>query len=442
MPKDVSALKKEFENIQVPQELDLYIEQAIRKGRRGKTTGRIFKPLVAVISLVLVFALSVNLSPAFASYVSNMGMESLVNIFSFDQGLANVVEKGFGDVNDASVTDQGITLTVESAIYDGRRLVIAVKTESDRELNYVWLEDVHISGFFGTSWANHNFRNVKNVFYQFLECNIDDAQQLQGMLVIECTKIDIAYPTDDDHLPEISETLRGNWTIPINVDTALAKYEPKHLAVNKVVSIDEMQFTVKCIEIYPTVIDMKISLGQNNPARFTSFKNPRLIDTDGNEYRYKFSSKRGTDLNLSFESTYFTGTTDLTFAFDGVYTLPLEETYFIIDIENECVLDDGGLGIEYVKHYEDERYLDVLFKLTDREYEEADEQFLWIDYTVYDLLGNPYDVILRQWHPLGQSIQYSLGFDVDQGIPSAVKVEVTGISKGIMKLVRVKLITE
>jgi len=77
--------------------------------------------------------------------------------------------------------------------------------------------------------------------------------------------------------------------------------------------------------------------------------------------------------------------------------------------------------------------------LTDRKYEEEDE---WIDHTVYDLLGNPYDVILRQWHPLGQSIQYSLGFDVDQGIPSAVKVEVTGISKGIMKPVRVKLITE
>ena len=67
MLKDVSALKKEFENIQVPQELDLFIEQAIRKGRRVNTTGRIFKPLVTVASIILVFALSISTTFLFIS---------------------------------------------------------------------------------------------------------------------------------------------------------------------------------------------------------------------------------------------------------------------------------------------------------------------------------------------------------------------------------------
>jgi len=68
MPKnDVSALKKEFENIHVPQELDLIIEQAIRRGRKVKTTGRIFKPLATVASLILVFALSVNATSLFVT---------------------------------------------------------------------------------------------------------------------------------------------------------------------------------------------------------------------------------------------------------------------------------------------------------------------------------------------------------------------------------------
>lgn len=441
MLKDVSALKKEFENIQVPQELDLYIQQAIRKGRRVKTTGRIFKPLAAVISLVLVFALSVNLSPAFASYVSDMGMESLVNLFSFDKGLVNVVERGFGQIIDKSATDKGITLTVESAIYDGRKLLIAVKIESDRELEVVWLENPRLRGITGknsTNWPCHGAENNPNVFWHFLEYEID-AKPLQDELFFECTTIEVYYCTHGDY---IHETLSGNWAISFQLDKDLAKYEPKHLAVNKLVSIGEAQFTIEYVEIYPTVIDMKISLEQSNPVRFTSFKNPRLIDTDGNEYTFKSSSKRGNDLILSLESTYFTGATDLTFAIDGVYTLPLEETYFIIDIENECVLADGGLGIEYVgksffNYHEGSQHLNVWFKLMDREFEEADEQFLWIDQRVHDLSGNPYDIIFCR-----QSNQYGLGFDVSQGIPAAVKVEVTGISKGIMKPVRVKLITE
>lgn len=443
MPKDVSALKKEFENIPVPPELDLKIEQAIRRGRRGKTTGRIFKPLAAVVSLILVFAFSVNLSPAFASYVSNMGMESLVDLFSFDTGLANVVEKGFGDVNDASVTDQGITLTVESAIYDGRKLFLAVKVESDRELEYVWLDDGHVHGFSGEiTWGGPTVE-ANDVCYQFWEYDIEDSQQLQGALLFECTNIRINCRNP---VGANSEIVRGDWSIPVSVDTDLAKFEPKQVAVNKLVSIGEVQFTIEYIEIHPTVIDMKISMDRNNPVRFTSFKNPRLIDADGNEYTLKSSSKKGFDLSLSLESAYFTGTTDLTFAFDGVYTLPLEETYFIIDIDNECVMDDGGFGIEYVgkrvvNYPEEGPYLNVLFKLTDNE-EEGEDQFLWMNLTVHDLSGNPYDISLGHSQPPGQSKQYSLGFDVSQGIPSAVKVEVTGVSKGIMKPVRIKLNTE
>ena len=64
---DVSALKKEFENIQVPQELDLIIEQAIGKGKRVKKTFHIFRPLATVASLILIFVLSVNATFLFAS---------------------------------------------------------------------------------------------------------------------------------------------------------------------------------------------------------------------------------------------------------------------------------------------------------------------------------------------------------------------------------------
>lgn len=436
-----NALRKELENIPVPHELDMKIEQAIRRGKRAMTTGRILKPLAAVILLIFVFALSVNLSPAFAGYVSDRGMEALVNLFSFNKGIANVVERGFGDVHGASVTDQGITLTVEKAFYDGRKLFLAVKIESDRELKDAWLDDGEVHGLPGrTTSVTWRGPDADNEFWQFWEYDFLEAPELQGELLFQCTKIRIHYGTS---LGPQSGILCGNWFIPIDVDTDLVHFEPKRMAVNELIALGDVQFTIDYVEIHPTVIDIEISWAQDNPVRITGFKNPRLIDAEGNEYVVKSSSISDTEVRLSLESTYFTDAADLTLAFDGVYTLPWGETVFIADIGNECVLEDGGFGIQFagkeVINYPGKgRQLNVYFELAETA-EVGDEQFLWMEHTVHDLSGNPYKVTTGHIDQEGRSKRYSIGFDAGQDVPSVVKVSVMGISRGIMKPVQVQL---
>lgn len=436
MNRDISAFKEVFENIPIPPELDRCIKLAIRKGRRARNQGRLFKFLAAaIIFLFFGFTLCVNLSPAFAAYIADMGLDSLVKLFSFDQGLANIVRRGFGKLSSPSATDKGITVTVESAIYDGRKLILAIRIDSHRELESVWLKDLrlrHVSGNM-TSRSFPDAGESSRVHWQFLEYDLNGST-LPDKLFFECTEIEISNSSPEENGREM---LTGNWSIVFSLeDRKLQEYKPVEVTVNKTAAMGEVRFTIESMAIYPTAIDVKISLDPNNPVRIAGFNNPRLIDGEGHEYTFKkFSGKNGI---LSFESAYFAGARDLTLALDGIYTLPLSETYFIIDIDNETVLDDGGYGIEFLGKTGEGEYLQVWFKPTDEEYETADNKFLWIEHRVHDLSGKPYDITFISTCVNG-SKQYALGFDVSKGVPAAVKVKITGISKGIMKPLRIKL---
>jgi hypothetical protein len=439
MPKDVLELRKEYESIQVPEELDLYVEQAIRKGRRVKRTRRIFQPIAAIIFVFLVFAVSVNLSPAFASYVSALGMEPLVKLVSFDTGLANIVERGYDQHIGKSVTDKGITVTVEEAIFDGRKLVLVLRADTDRELTPVFIHGEIKGQISSVIWPAHEYNDSGKSFYQYLEIDIDPGQ-FNGEVIFLCKEI------ETNHGLFNTKTLRGDWSMAFRVDTELAELPSESFAVDETVSLGPVQFTVESVEVHPTVTDVKISIPRENPLRIISFNNARLIDEDGHVYKFlsalgpSYKEEGASESVLSFESTYFSAAKDLTLALDGVYTLPWEKTYLTIDIENGCIISDDGLGIEYleksfVEYPGEGGYLKVWFQFPKQEY--VDSQFIWFDLTAYDLNGNPYAV--QHGFRSGENKRFYISFDFSRGIPEVVKVEVIGISQGIMEPIRVPL---
>lgn len=448
MPKSIEGLREAYDNVPIPEELDMVIEKNIRKARQAKRRGLFLKPLAAAAAVILVFVITVNLSPAFARYVSQVpGMESLINLISFDGGLVDVVNHGYGQEINKSATDQGITLTVENVIYDGRILLIAYEIQADSNLGNPYMAEVKLTDSKGyalpISCTIAAAACVDTAVYKSLlgyeGCG---GYIIPEDVILECTSMGY-YETKEGPRQDI---ISGNWSIPLHLDAELAGFEPERIYINKAVSVGSVNFSVDEMIIYPTSIELSMTMDSNNPVRITGFINPRMIDEDGKFYALNSGAREINKAVYSFESNYFTRSEELTFIADGVYTMPLGETYFTIDIDNECVLDDGGLGIKYVgkgnayNTWEDREELNVRFKVTDREYQAADKKYLVIDQRVHDMLGNYYDVEFYQ-SPTGPSgdIEYSLGFDITPGIPPAVKVHVLYISKGIMEPVQVKL---
>ena len=165
MAEDMKILRDQFKSIAVPQELDFAIEKAIRRGKRAKR-GRML-PLAAAV-FVLAFLLSINLSPAFASFVSDVpGMETLVNFLRCDKGLRRGIDEGADQVVDQTVTSQGISLTIQGVIYDGKKLLVGSQLSSTTKLGQLspqdWFtqEEVPCSFF-----ITPTFRDVNENQYQ------------------------------------------------------------------------------------------------------------------------------------------------------------------------------------------------------------------------------------------------------------------------------------
>jgi hypothetical protein len=85
--------------------------------------------------------------------------------------------------------------------------------------------------------------------------------------------------------PSSSAEIQGNWMVEFSLDKSLTDVKPKTVDKREI-SIEGMKFHIDYMNIYPTVIDVKLRADKGNIYRFTSFKNLYLEDERGNKYRY------------------------------------------------------------------------------------------------------------------------------------------------------------
>lgn len=446
MHKDIISLQKGFDSIEIPPELDLVIEAAVKRGQRVKRKQRVLRPVAVAVALIFILVLSVNLSPAFARVVGALpGMEAILNLICFDRGLVDVIDHGFGQIINKSATDKGITVTLDSAIYDGKKLILAIRMDTEKEFDRLGILDLRITdsagkplhGFFSVgSFAS----DTPNIFRALVEFHRGEDDYPRN-LILECRSLEHFY--GEEVFTQVREVIPGNWSIPFVLDSELAKYEPIVLDLNTEVSVGNVKFTIERLSVFPTVAELAVSMAEDNPVRITGFKNLRIVDENGNQYRFR-SGTIEDDCNVyRFESNYFINPSHLTLELDGVYTLPWKDTYFVIDIANERVLEDSGLGIEFLRKdiqydsWYDREEMRVLFTINNPEFLQAEDGFLEVDFEVQDLQGNPY-YLTSYSQSLGLR-EFGLGFNTEVGIPETVKVRITGISKGIMEEVKVPL---
>ncbi|MTI96212.1 MAG: DUF4179 domain-containing protein [Firmicutes bacterium] len=428
MHKDMTSLREEYENIPVPKELDFVIEQAIKRGKNSKRT-RLLRPLIAVAAAILLFVASVNLSPAFASYISNLtGFETIIDFIRFDQGLSQGIDNGAGQVINQSVTDQGITLTVESAVFDGRKLMIAHElTSPDKpgHLSHYKLDFTDIDGnILPISAISTTYLGSKGL----LEIWHYGNQQLPKQIILDLTSVKHLYGND-------REIIDGQWTLALDLDTELV-VPPTTVTIDKEITIEGIPVTIESIHIYPTVIDLELSSAVN-PMHF--FINSRLVDEAGNEL-IATGGRADTENNrytMQFTSNYFFETNELALVFDGVYTQ--EDIYLEIDIENEQIYNDSNLDIEFLRKETisrpsgEEIYIWFSFDRT------FDSSIISFEQWGYDQAGN--QICMEQGPAQNVSYlgdEYALVFAPEQ-LPKTFRIKVSIRTEGAYKPVHIPL---
>lgn len=438
-------MKDDFNNIEIPKEIDFIIEAAIKKGKKHKKY-KFFKPSIIAAACIIAFVTSINLSPAFANILGGIpGLSNLVKLVSFDKGLYSAVGNGFTMEINKSAVDKDIKFTISNAILDRRKLVIEYTIETTGEYDdlnpgNILIQDEsgnNLEVFIDTFLSNdEKFKDIKKKSGIIEVTFPDDSKTFPKNIIVNCKE----FIKKDDVYHK--KPILGNWKIGFELDSKLVAAEPIVNEINKSVTLNFMKFYIDYIKVYPTKTDVRIRMDENNRYKFVSFKNMRIEDEKGNRYNFRSgSSLSETEHLYGFESSYFEKPKELYFKADGIYCIPKEDAYLVLDVDNKKFIDDSGYNIEYISlnqnsNWADEKYDFLLsFKINDeeilRESKNGDCEGISFYGKAMDENNNEYFITINGTSYGEDHQERFIGIKDMKPLPHLLKFKISGAAKGV-----------
>lgn len=302
--------KGDFNNIKIPDELDVFIENTVEIADRQKKKKRrrikYSSTMVAGLTVVILFCIS---NPAIASKIPFLG-----DIFSYlNKDIEKIYEPylEYSTPINISKESNGITVTIKNAIFDGRILNFTYEIDSDRDLG-----DYPILGVSSVKKVSDNLGNqleYLNEKQERLEGNSYIGQatykvnnEVENLKLLIDLKnivllneggdgISMITTASDDEVKlegDIKEIIDGQWTFDIELNAV----ENSIIEANETVKNDSYDFTIEEISISPVSfnIDYNILLKEISKEKwkFDSF-DLEVKDDLGNIYKSENFGMRG-----------------------------------------------------------------------------------------------------------------------------------------------------
>lgn len=152
MDYDKKSFREKLELIEVPEEVDLVIDEAIKRAK-NRHKNNFLKAAGVLTAIFILFVFLNKTSPVFAEYVSNtsQGVKNLISHFR-DKGIDNAIENGYVQGTDKnkndfskSAEDKGLTVTIDQFAISGNEILIGYTVKADSKYND-W-EDISCDSF-------------------------------------------------------------------------------------------------------------------------------------------------------------------------------------------------------------------------------------------------------------------------------------------------------
>ncbi|WP_040950583.1 DUF4179 domain-containing protein [Gorillibacterium massiliense] len=331
-----------FHGIEVPFELT----DAIRKGisraepkiKRRNHLRMAMRSISTAAALLAAFVAMMNISPAIANAVTERlpVLSPLVVASWSDKGLDAAIKNDYVFQNAVQVTDNGVTFAVQDIVADEKMITLSYKVtiEEGHEsfanliprrmlINYNGKEeqmdftvDPDNPHFAQTKTmegiAQYRWDLDKEAMPDKVTVTTDEIDDYQLFIakrvpqqVTEADKQDATYKK----YGRAPYTVAGNWSLQLDL-SGLKKLAPK-IYPDVMAKNGTETFSLKNIEITPTVTMMVFDGGEYN-NNWIEDLHPYLEDEKGVKYRLNAASAQDGYPLLSFESSYFSESHDLT----------------------------------------------------------------------------------------------------------------------------------
>ena len=378
----LEELRNQLDHVTISTEqLDGAILQGFERAKREqmkkrKVHIRKYGMLAAVALLLVTLVTTIRISPTFAHAVSSIpGLEKIVAMIHYDEGLTAAIENDYFQEINASQTKGNLTLIIDGVILDESGMNVFYTAKSDDSLKSAQIQNVELRNVeIGLSSSNHGMwhedQAIKEVSdridFHFAESTkLNDLTFSLRMTINETGKdIEFIIP----------------FTVPENV-----KKSHKFL-LNREEEIEHQKFTIEEVIIHPLRIEVRISINPNNSKKILQFSDLRLEDENGEVWGSSLSGISGRGIGeheqiIFLQSNYFEKPKELYLRINKLQALNKDEATVIIDTEKNILLNspsDGRLKLAE----SNKSHIDVFLSQA-----EEDEHFSFTTYKIKDANG-------------------------------------------------------
>ena len=330
--------KRDYENIEIPVELNFRVKKAIKLGKKERLKKGLYTVGKSVAALFIIFVASVNISATAAEAFSSIpGFKKLVELVRFnggDDGFENAVESGLVQSVNYSEEKNGIKFKLNSLSGDYKRLWVNYEIEDadkyDVDINVE--PDYFISNPISVSQGTFN---INKNYFETAFSNFPYEVTFKFMVY---KKGEGGYLTGYEPITTFIVPVKLDEAFNVDIKKFDIKAEPLKTDVG---TINFVKFEASKTR---TVLKFKFDSEYYDSLMFLGCK---IIDKDNREY---VTSGAYMSNDSQYSSTEFNGEIpfdkkELIMRFDEIYVHPKEKIKLKVDINNKTI-DENPFGIE------------------------------------------------------------------------------------------------
>lgn len=355
MKEPIEALEQlgaAHRNISAPETAEEAIRRGIsrakaerRRTRRAKAWLRLSASAAAVF--IMLFALSIRISPDFASAVSRLpGMEKIVELIAYDRGLVAAVDHDYYQPIGVSDTHDGLTLTIDGVIRDEGRIVLFY-TITDED------------GITGARLARPEFRLLDGSYlegglsysYVYPEEKAMPAGTYSSQLDIWISGEELPDQfTLEAKLETGNVMLSPTWEIPMQL-RPFSKEDLRTYTLDQTVIIEGQSIHFRSVTVYPTRIAVDVEFDEANSKEIFSFLDLTLIGDHGEQLISIGSDRSGNQQTIYFVGSSFSLPDSLRITGSAARAVDKDQMELVLDTDRNKMIQapDEKVQIGYVE---------------------------------------------------------------------------------------------
>jgi len=339
MEQHLSDCRDEYMQIAIPDRLDEYAAQAVRrayKERRSKRR-RVASTVACVLAIAL-FVTSVRVSTVFAAFVAQIpGLDVIVRMIQNDlndQGLQLAVENELMQPIGLSDEHDDIKVTVEGIIMDEVRMNL-----------FYTVEMKHGNGeTIPLGHRNIEFEGDPQPHWKI--STMSGYQQDPDNPNIHRATVNLEFDEQMEVIPEQATFLleipgyTGDWRIPFTIDTSKFTGMKETITIGQTVSVEGQSFTFTEAVMYPTRILLKLKLDPNNAKQILGFRDLHILNERGEKLTSSIASgpDESNEMTFYFESNYLAMPKELYIEGGKLSALDKDKLELVIDLDREKIV--------------------------------------------------------------------------------------------------------